>query len=47
MLIEKIEAVSIDDFVFKYSSCERVYFIKLDVEGAELEVLRGAEKVIR
>lgn len=37
----KIEAVALDDFVK-----EKITFIKLDVEGAEQEAIKGAEKHI-
>jgi len=40
-----IGAVSIDDFCEK-EGIERVDFIKIDTDGHELEVLKGAEKVI-
>lgn len=39
----KIEVVAIDNVV---DSNEKVTFIKMDVEGAELESLKGAEKTI-
>lgn len=38
--------VSLDDACAEHG-VERVDFLKLDVEGAELEVLRGAERAIR
>lgn len=40
---EAIESVSLDDFV-----CEgRITYIKMDIEGAEMEALRGAAHIIR
>ena len=41
-----IIATSIDDFV-KKRSLKRIDFIKMDIEGAEIEVLKGAEKALR
>jgi len=41
-----VETISIDDWV-QQCAVPRVDFIKLDVEGAELNALRGAEKTIR
>lgn len=41
-----VETISIDEWVAQ-RALPRVDFIKLDVEGAELEALRGAEKTIR
>jgi FkbM family methyltransferase len=41
-----VETISIDDWV-RQRALPRVDFIKLDVEGAELDALRGAEKTIR
>jgi len=43
---ENIEAVTLDSFV-KKEGLPRVDFIKLDVEGAELEVLEGAVESIK
>lgn len=40
------ETVTIDDFVEK-KSIDRIDFIKMDIEGAELSALRGAEKTLR
>ncbi len=40
-----VEALTIDDFVDQ-NRLERVDFIKLDVEGAELRTLRGAEHTL-
>lgn len=42
----QVETESIDEFVSK-NSLPRVDFIKMDIEGAELEALRGAEQTIR
>lgn len=43
---EAIESVSVDDFADFI--CEgRITYIKMDIEGAELEALQGAERVIR
>jgi FkbM family methyltransferase len=41
-----VETISIDDWV-RQRALPRVDFIKLDVEGVELDALRGAEKTIR
>ena len=38
--------MTIDDFV-KEQELRRIDFIKMDVEGAELRALRGAEQTIR
>jgi FkbM family methyltransferase len=42
----QVETESIDEFVSK-NSLPRVDFIKMDIEGAEPEALRGAEQTIR
>jgi hypothetical protein len=42
----EITTVSIDDFVHE-RNLPRVDFIKMDIEGAELSALKGAEKTIR
>jgi FkbM family methyltransferase len=39
------KTISIDDFVAK-NKIEKINFIKLDIEGAELEALKGAIKTI-
>ena len=41
---DSIEVIKIDDVVDPF---ERVTFIKMDVEGSELESLKGAEQTIR
>ncbi len=40
------ESVCIDDLVDR-QNLSRVDFIKIDIEGAELQALRGAEKTLR
>ncbi|MCM3906134.1 MAG: FkbM family methyltransferase [Pyrinomonadaceae bacterium] len=42
----RLETIAIDDMVRK-QKLDRVDFIKMDIEGAELESLRGAENTIR
>lgn len=41
-----VRTVAIDDYV-QAVDLERVHLIKMDVEGAELEALRGAERTLR
>ena len=41
----KFISMSIDDFVFN-NKIEKIDFIKMDIEGAELDALKGAEKTI-
>jgi FkbM family methyltransferase len=40
----RVEAVTVDEYVGKSAAPD---FIKCDVEGAEVEVLRGAEKLLK
>ena len=42
----KVQVVSLDEFAAQ-SRLTRVDFIKIDTEGYELEVLKGAERVLR
>ena len=42
----KIQTISIDDFV-KEKSISKLDFIKLDIEGAEIDTLRGSAESIR
>ena len=42
----RVETISIDDLASN-EKLKRVDFIKMDIEGAELEALRGAERTIR
>lgn len=43
--LPKVKTVSIDDFV-ESENIEKIDFIKMDIEGAELESLKGAQKTI-
>ena len=45
-VLSRVSAVALDDFVFNEGGCARVDFIKLDIEGAELEAIMGAKRVI-
>ncbi len=42
----RVNTVSIDDLV-KEKNLRRIDFIKMDIEGAELDALRGAEQTLR
>ena len=42
----QVETLTIDDLL-RNNGLERIDFIKMDIEGAELEALQGAETVIR
>lgn len=43
---QQVETLKIDDFASR-RQLTRVDFIKMDIEGAELEALKGAEETIR
>lgn len=43
--IEVVESTTIDAFWLK-EACPKIHFIKIDVEGAELNVLRGGSKLL-
>jgi FkbM family methyltransferase len=43
---QRVSTITIDDFV-KEKSIKRVDFIKMDIEGSELNALKGAEKTLR
>lgn len=43
---ESIETISIDDFV-QEQNIKKVDFIKMDIEGSELNALKGAEKTLK
>jgi FkbM family methyltransferase len=42
----EVESLSIDDFV-ESNGLEKLDFIKMDIEGAEMAALKGAEKSLR
>ncbi|MBC7544393.1 MAG: FkbM family methyltransferase, partial [Candidatus Sericytochromatia bacterium] len=43
---ESVETITIDDYVAS-TGLSKVDFIKMDVEGGELQALKGAEQTIR
>jgi len=45
-MVEKIKVMTLDEIVSKFK-IEQVDFIKIDVEGHEAEVLRGAQKTLQ
>ena len=42
---KKVQSMKIDDFVFN-NGLPRLDFIKMDIEGAEIEALKGAMRTI-
>ena len=44
--VRSVEAVRLDDFA-KHNRLEKIALIKIDVEGFEMEVLKGASEVLR
>ena len=45
-IVETVETVTLDTYVAE-RELSRLDFIKMDVEGAELQILRGGEKTLR
>jgi FkbM family methyltransferase len=43
---ETVSTITLDTFV-RREKLKRVDYIKIDVEGAELDVLRGAQRTLR
>jgi FkbM family methyltransferase len=43
---EEVDAIKIDDFVQK-NNIDIINFVKIDVEGAEIDVIRGMKKVMK
>jgi len=46
ILVQEIQAISINDYCHE-NNIERIDFLKVDVEGAELDVFEGASKLFR
>ncbi len=44
--VQKVEAVSLDEFC-KTKNINKIDFLKIDVEGFELEVLKGAKNLLK
>lgn len=44
--LEEVEVVTIDDFC-EERKIDRIGYLKIDTEGGDLDVLRGAEKMLR
>lgn len=44
--IEQVQAVTVDDYC-ESKNIERIDLLKIDVEGAELQVMLGAERMLR
>jgi len=42
----RIAATTLDDYLSSHSEIQRVDLVKLDIEGAELEALHGAEELL-
>ncbi|MCB0507133.1 MAG: FkbM family methyltransferase [Bacteroidetes bacterium] len=46
-LTEKVETITLDTFIHQLNiDCQQIQFIKMDVEGLELEVLQGASNLL-
>ncbi len=43
---EFVETITMDDFIDTYN-CEKIDFIKMDIENAELKAIKGAKKTIK
>lgn len=43
---EKADAIALDDYI-KTSGIKKIKLIKIDVEGAELEALKGMQRILR